>query len=71
MFSVNPSKVLRDAAFARRSCPEMVLDYHECDSTEALVQVLNDLVENCFFLEKVIPQPGDTYIVLFRRRAYG
>lgn len=71
MISVNPSKVLRDAAFAHNNCPEMVLDYHECDSPESLVQVLNDLVENCFFLEKVIPQPGETYIVLFRRRAYG
>lgn len=64
-------KSVRDTVQARCNGPGMRLDYHECEGVESLVQVLNDIASSCFILEKVIPQPGDTFVVLFRRHDFG
>ena len=65
------SKSVRDSVQARCNGPGMKLDYHECDSVEDLIQILNDIASSCFLLEKVIPQPDERFVVLFRRHDFG
>ena len=55
----------------RRGDSGMRLDYHECDSVDDLVRILNEIAGSCFILEKVIHQPGDSFVVLFRRHDFG
>ena len=64
-------KEVRDTYMARCNGPGMRLDYHECEGVEELVRVLNDIVSSCFILEKVIPQPDECFVVLFRRHDFG
>ena len=47
------------------------LDYHECESVESLVFILNEIVTSGFFLDKIIPQADGTFVVLFRRGDFG
>lgn len=55
----------------RTGRPGMLLDYHECESVDALVCILNDVVQSGFLLEKIIPQPYGCFVVLFRRHDIG
>ena len=64
-------KSVHSSFTARCNGPGMRLDYHECASVDDLVQVLNDIAADCFILEKVIPQPGECFVVLFRRHDFG
>lgn len=64
-------KAVRDTYMVRCNGPGMRLDYHECDGVDNLVQILNDIASSCFILEKVIPQPGECFVVLFRRHDFG
>jgi len=60
-----------DVCIPRRCSPDMRLDYHECADATELVCVLNDIAYNGFLLEKVILQPGERFVVLFRRNDFG
>ena len=68
---MNITKSARDAHMARCNGPGMRLDYHECSSVEDLVRILNDIVSSGYILEKVIPQPDECFVVLFRRHDFG
>lgn len=65
------TKSARDAYRLHYGGPDMRLDYHECAGTDDLVRVLNDIVADGFLLEKVIPQPEECFVVLFRRGDLG
>ena len=55
----------------RRSGLHWVLDYHECEDSESLIRVLNEIAQSGFLLEKVIPRPDECFVVLFRRNDFG
>lgn len=48
-----------------------LLDYHECQDTAELTNLLSEISCRGFHLEQVIPKLDGTFVVLFRRHDLG